>query len=129
MAHDDQISKGLQPSQQIVWVYTTDLDGTCDFYGRVLGLELARDAGNARIFKTTGQSAIGVCMAFEDRIVQPTGSMITLVTEEVDAWHAILEERGANLIGPPRRLDKFGIYGFFCRDPNGYVIEFQRFIE
>lgn len=113
--------------QQIVWVYTDDVETTCEFYGGMLGLELIRDEGAAQIFRTAGQAAIGVCQAFEDRVVEPAGSMITLVTDDVDAWYADLEERGADLLGPPRRLEAFGIYGFFARDPNGYVVEIQRF--
>lgn len=119
--------KPVQFDQQIVWVYTEDLETTCDFYGRLLGLELIRDEGTARIFRTVGQAAIGVCQAFEDRVVQPAGTMITLVNDDVDAWYADLKEKGADLLGPPRRLEAFGIYGFFARDPNGYVVEFQRF--
>lgn len=119
--------KPVQFDQQIVWVYTDDLDTTCEFYGHFLGLELARDEGTARIFTTAGQAAIGVCQAFEDRIVEPAGSMITLVTDDVDAWYAVLRERGADLLGPPQRLEAFGIYGFFARDPNGYIVEIQRF--
>lgn len=113
--------------QQITWVYTHDLEGTCAYYHDVLGLELERDEGAARIFLTGGRAAIGVCLAFEDRVVEPAGGMITLVTDDVDGWYALLEARGAELLGPPERLEKFGIYSFFSRDPNGYVIEIQSF--
>ena len=115
--------------QQITWVYTNDLEGTCAYYHRVLGLELERDEGPARIFKVGGRAAIGVCLAIEGRVVQPSGGMITLVTDDVDEWYSILQEKGADLLGPPCRLEEFGIYGFFSRDPNGYVIEFQTFID
>ncbi|WP_137701180.1 VOC family protein [Marimonas lutisalis] len=114
---------------QITWVYCDDLESTCAFYADTLGFMLVRDAGTARIFETTAGAMIGVCIAFEDRIVQPAGGMITLLTDDVDKWYAYLIEEGAALRGPPRELPQFGIYSFFCEDPNGYVIEFQRFVE
>jgi predicted enzyme related to lactoylglutathione lyase len=113
---------------QIVWVYTDDLQDTCIFYADVLGLELIRDEGAARIYRTSPSSSIGVCRAFDDRAVEPDGGMITFVSDDVDGWYTRLSEKGAQLRGPPRRLEEFGIYGFFAEDPNGYVIEFQKFL-
>jgi predicted enzyme related to lactoylglutathione lyase len=113
---------------QITWVYTENFEGTCRFYGNLLGLELIRNEGTARIFQTGEKSCIGVCKAFEDRVVNPVGGMITLVTDDVDSWYALLEEKGAQLRGPPKVLENFGVYSFFACDPNGYVIEFQQFL-
>jgi hypothetical protein len=31
--------------------------------------------------------------------------------------------------GPPERSDQFGVYCFFARDPNGYLLEFQTFLD
>ncbi len=116
-------------TQQITWVYTSNLEDTCAYYNRILGLELERDEGKARIFNAGEQASIGVCLAFEDRVVQPSGSMITLVTDDVDGWYSLLKDRGADLLGPPRHLDEFGVYSFFSRDPNGYMIEVQSFTD
>lgn len=116
-------------SGQICWVYTHDLESTADFYNRVLGLECIRDEGAARIFSTGADSRIGVCQAFEDRVVEPRGGMITIITDEVDAWYERLTRMGLTIREAPHRLDRFGIYTFFVADPNGYVIEFQQFLE
>ena len=112
---------------QISWVYTQDLDSTAEFYGEILGLECSRDEGDARIFKTTEGAFIGVCKAFADRVIEPKGGMISMVTDDVDAWYRRLLDNGLPIANPPRRLEQFGIYSFFVRDPNGYVIEFQQF--
>ena len=122
------LNETLNISGQITWVYTRDLERTCRFYGEILGLELVRNEGTARIFKSSDESYIGVCLAFEDRVVEPAGGMITLVTDDVDGWYARLQENGADLRGSPEVLDEFKIYSFFARDPNGYVIEFQQFL-
>ena len=117
---------------QISWVYTHDLDSTVEFYAEALGLECIRDEGDARIFATATSAAIGVCGAFADpafvnRVVEPKGGMISIVTDDVDAWYRRLVEKGITVAGPPHRLEQFGIYTFFVSDPNGYVIEFQQF--
>jgi predicted enzyme related to lactoylglutathione lyase len=114
-------------SMQISWVYTRDLDSTAEFYADALGLECIRDEGDARIFATAESAAIGVCGAFENRVVEPKGCMISIVTDDVDSWYRRLTEKGVAVAGQPHRLEQFGIYTFFVTDPNGYVIEFQQF--
>ena len=114
---------------QISWVYCKDLETTARFYADVLGLECRRDEGGARIYATAGGASIGVCRAFADRVVEPRGGMISLVCDDVDGWYRRLRERGLEIDAPPHRLEAFGIYTFFVRDPNGYVIEFQQFLE
>ena len=114
---------------QISWVYTEDLDSTAYFYAEVLGFKCSRDEGNGRIFDTGGNACIGVCRAFADRVVEPNGGMISIITNDVDAWYLRLKEAGLAIDQPPHHLEQFGIYSFFVRDPNGYVIEFQQFIS
>ncbi|MGI9373001.1 MAG: VOC family protein, partial [Hyphomicrobiales bacterium] len=62
------------------------------------------------------------------RVVEPKGSMITFVAADVDGWYETLRARGVAIDAPPHTLEQFGIYTFFVRDPNGYVIEFQQFL-
>jgi len=119
----------LQIDQQITWVYAHDLEATCRFYGEVLGLPMTLDEGTARIFAAGGGAYIGVCEAFGGRVVEPRGGMITLVTDDVDAWYARLTDAGATTKGPPERHEAFNIYAFLAEDPNGYLIEFQEFLD
>jgi len=117
---------------QITWVYTQTLEHSAAFYRDTLGLKVSRDAGTAMIFETSPNTFIGVCEVFGDRVVQPDGGMITLLVEtkdQVDGWYSRLAERGAGTAGPPEELPRFGIYSFFCSDPNGYTIEFQTFVK
>ena len=116
-------------SQTVTWVYTEDLAGTCAFYGETLGLELVRDEGVARIYRTSADGHVGVCETVGFRVVEPKGGMITLVTDHVDGWYAHLSAAGATLRGRPERNDRFGIYAFLAEDPNGYLIEFQQFLD
>ena len=114
-------------ASQITWVYTYDLDSTADFYTNKLGFECLSDEGPARIYATAHGARIGICEAFADRVVEPKGGMISLVTDDVDGWYRHLVERGVEIDQAPHRLEQFGIYTFFVRDPNGYVLEFQQF--
>ena len=112
---------------QISWVYTQDIDSTSKFYAELMRFECLRETADTRLFRTTHNAAIGVCRVFGDRVVEPKGGMISLVTADVDALHARLLKNGAHIDQPPQRLERFGIYRFSLRDPNGYVIEIQQF--
>ncbi|MBO9399565.1 VOC family protein [Shimia sp. R9_3] len=121
--------KGVQ--YQITWVYAEALAPCVTFYRDTLGLPVAHDAGSAMIFETAPGARIGVCEAFGDRVVQPEGSMITLVVEDraaVDRAYTALKMANATLRGAPEEMARFGIYSFFCTDPNGYQIEVQCFL-
>ncbi|WP_127113538.1 VOC family protein [Shimia sediminis] len=118
-----------QITGQITWVYTHDLVASVAFYRDALGLPVWRDAGAAVIFEPLPGAKIGVCTAFEDRVVEPAGSMITLLTDDVDGWYDRLVAAGTTVKGPPEKLERFGIYSFFCEDPSGYTIEIQKFIS
>jgi len=114
---------------QITWVYTENLEHTSSFYQNDLGLKLLRDEGTARIFKVSATAQIGVCRSFEDRVVEPRGGMITFVTDDVDEWYEYLIGNNVNIRSAPHRLEAFKIYTFFVEDPNGYVLEFQQFLD
>lgn len=119
----------MEITGQISWVYAEDLAASVAFYRDVLKLPVWRDAGAAVIFEPLPGARIGVCRAFEDRVVEPKGGMITLLTDDVDAWYDRLRAAGARSKGPPEKIEQFGIYSFFCEDPNGYVIEVQTFLD
>jgi len=120
-----EINPGI--AAQITCVYARDLDSTAEFYVDKLQLKCLRESADARIFETAGNAAIGLCRVFADRVVEPKGGMISIVTGDVDAWYRRLIARGLQVDEPQRRLRHFAIYSFFVRDPNGYVIEFQQF--
>jgi catechol 2,3-dioxygenase-like lactoylglutathione lyase family enzyme len=112
----------------ISWVYTGDLDATASFYQQTLGFICERDEGRARIFRVAPNACIGVCEAFDGRVVQADGGMISIVTSDVDVWYQRPLAHGLEL-EPPQRLEAFGIYSMLVHDPNGYAIEFQQFDE
>ena len=121
-----------QITAQITWVYTEKLETAAGFYRDVLQLPLVRNAGSALIFETAPGARLGVCEAFSGRVVEPKGGMITLLVADrvaVDDWYGRVTAAGAFVRGVPEVLQKFGIYSFFCADPNGYTIEVQCFLD
>ena len=113
-------------SQAITFFYTADLAATADFYERVLGLPLALDQGACRIYRASPGGYVGFCQHLNPP-AQPNAAILTLVTIDVDGWAARLVEKGIVFEKPPMLNPKFNIYHCFLRDPNGLLIEIQRF--
>jgi catechol 2,3-dioxygenase-like lactoylglutathione lyase family enzyme len=113
--------------QTITFLHTADLDTTAEFYEQLLGLELVRDQGVCRIYRTSGDGFIGFCQHLES--AAPQGVILTLVCEDVDGNYEILRKKGVQFSKAPAYNSKFGIYHCFFTDPNGYLLEIQRFDE
>lgn len=116
--------------QQITFLYTADLAESARFYETVLGLKLARDQGTCRIYQVTAGGYVGLCQR-DDARPDPNRRdiIITLVTADVDEWYERLTSRGVVFEKPPGVNPTYNIYHCFLRDPNGYRIEIQRFLD
>ena len=122
----------LPIDQQITFLYTRDLETTARFYEEVLGLPLALDQGVCRIYRVSGDGYLGFCRRAETPEQppdMPPAVIFTIVTEEVDQWYSHLSDRGAVFDEPPAINPQYNIYHCFLRDPNGYLIEIQRFLD
>ena len=113
-------------TQQITFLYTRNLPATTNFYEQVLGFPLWLDQGDCRIYQVTGGGYIGFCQR-QQTPEQPEGVILCLVTEDVDAWWKMLAGKGIEFEKPPQHNPNHNIYHCFVRDPNGYLIEIQRF--
>jgi len=111
----------------VTFVYTHDLDRAARFYGDDLGLEMVLDEGPARIYRVADKGFLGVCVASESRPSVPQGVCLSLVTDDVDDVYGRLTGRGVRTEGPPKALPQFGVYSFFVKDPDGHLVEVQRF--
>ncbi len=114
--------------QQITFLDTRDLARTADFYERILGLRLARDQGTCRIYHVSGNAYLGFCQR-PDAPAEPQSITLTLVTDKVDDWCGHLKRAGVEFVKEPADNPPYRIYNAFVRDPNGYLIEIQRFWE
>jgi catechol 2,3-dioxygenase-like lactoylglutathione lyase family enzyme len=116
--------------QQVTFLYTTDLDSTSRFYEDVLGLPLVLDQGGCRIYCVAENAFVGFCShSSAGQRDETSGVVLTLVTAEVDQWYERLRKQGIAFEKTPALNPKFNIYHCFLRDPNGYLIEIQRFLD
>ena len=110
---------------QITFLHVADLSRSAAFYGGVLGLQLVRDQGACHIYRVTGRSYLGLC---DHHPAEPGGTIVTLVTDDVDIWAARIEAAGFSVEGPAAN-ERFALYHCFVRDPDGHLVEIQRFDE
>ncbi len=114
--------------QQVTFLYTRDLAATARFYEEVMGLPLVLDQGSCRIYRVSGDGFLGFCQR-QTAPEQPQGIIFTFATREVDAWHRHLTARGIAFEKPPALNPDYNIYHCFLRDPNGYLLEIQQFLD
>jgi len=118
-------------SDTITFIYTTDISKSIGFYEETLGLPLALDQGGCRIYRLMENSYLGVCQRPAETIQPPSldrrSVIVTIVSPDVDDWHKRLSAKGVEFEHSPRHNPDYGIYHTFLRDPNGYLIEIQRF--
>jgi catechol 2,3-dioxygenase-like lactoylglutathione lyase family enzyme len=116
----------LPADQQITFLHVHDLDETAQFYERLLGLKLALDQGDCRIYRIAGDAFVGFCARERPTTVRDS-VILTLVVADVDACYETLQARGVVFTAPPKHSAKYAIYHAFLRDPDGYLVEIQRF--
>lgn len=121
-------SPALAFDAQIVFVPVADLAASAAFYETVLLFPLVVDQGRVRIYRAAGGAFLGICqsdgpLAADDRLI------ITFVADDVDGWHTRLAAQGVPTDGAPRENERYQIYHFFARDPDGYRVEIQRFLH
>ena len=107
---------------------TENLEETDRFYRQILGMSLHKDQGACRIYEVLPGAWVGFCTHMEV-VIGNHSPIITLLTEDVDAVYEHLVEQGWETKDPPQENPRFKIYHFYVRDPNGYLVEVQRFID
>lgn len=114
-------------SEQITFLYTADLQQSAHFYETILGLPMIVDQGSCRVYRIAdGGAYLGVC---EREVPGVTGLIFTFVTPDVDAWYARIISHDYACESAPAISEQYGIYHFFVKDPAGYLLEFQRFLD
>jgi len=110
---------------QITFCYTQDLAATAQFYEEIMSLPLMLNQGTCRIYRVAREAYLGFCQRTDAG--RPDGVILTLVTDDVDGWHRRLTAQGVPCEKAPVFNPTYKIYQAFFRDPNGYLIEIQRF--
>lgn len=108
----------------ITFLRVSDLERSHRFYCDGLGLPLVIDQGSCRIYGIRPGSLLGVCQSAE---VLSSNVIVTFVTDDVAGWHERMIAAGAQVDGAPRDNLDYRIHHFFATDPDGHVLEVQRF--
>lgn len=112
----------------ITFVPVKDLAASSQFYTTVLLLRQVVVQDGIVIVEGAAGGYLGLCQS-DGALVADDRLILTLVTEQVEAWHTRLQAQGVPTDAPPRENPRFRIYHFFARDPDGYRIEIQRFLH
>ena len=120
------------PYAAITFLTYEDMEAGDHFYRVVLGLPLIEDQGWAKVYRIHGAANVGIVEARRGPVDKPvgSGSLLSIVVEDVDAWYEILmDEPTIELLGPPAMVANIPVYSFFLKDPAGYHIEIQSFTD
>ena len=117
-----------QFDQFVAFYYTANLTQTAEFYQNILGLKLALDQGTCQIYQINPHAFIGFCEK-SDLIPSPDACILTLVTQQVDQEFENFKQKGVPVLKPPTHNPEYNIYHCFLKDPNGYKIEIQQFLD
>jgi catechol 2,3-dioxygenase-like lactoylglutathione lyase family enzyme len=117
--------------QLVTFVSVRNLEDSARFYGELLGLPLALDQGVCRIYRVAAGAFLGICQrhGLVPDHGRQTAVVVTLVAGDVDGWYAFLAERGVVFEQPPQHNAQYNIYNCFFRDPDGHLLEIQRFLD
>ncbi|MFN7173079.1 MAG: VOC family protein [Fimbriimonadaceae bacterium] len=110
----------------ITFYPVSDLARTRQFYGERLGLTLKLDQGRCLIYQVSASGYFGFCEC-PGVEAQDASPIMTFVCQQVDEVFEEWSAQGVETEEAPKLNEKFQIYHFFARDPDGYRLEVQRF--
>jgi catechol 2,3-dioxygenase-like lactoylglutathione lyase family enzyme len=113
-----------------VFFYYADVEAAADFYRQILGLRLTADYGFAKIMEVGPKSFITLVDASKGLHAadEPKTTAIALITDQLDEWWDYIRTQDVEL-----KSDEFNAvagrahHGFVVLDPEGYLLEFERF--
>jgi len=114
-----------------VFLYYKDLDSAAQFYTQTLGIEQIADYTMAKILRVAADSYIILVDAEEGMHTaeEPKTVAIALLTEKLDQWYEYLINAGIKMKYDYNPKDSSAHDGFVIEDPEGYLLEFERFNE
>lgn len=116
-----------KPKSGVFFLKTRDLEKTTAFYAGVMDFKLALDQSQCRIFRIRAGCFVGFC--FTEGSTGSEEVVLTIEMDDVDGFCRYLEGKGVEIEVRPRLNERYNIYQMFVRDPNGYLVEIQRFLD
>ena len=113
----------------ITFFYYENLELAAKFYEEIMGFELAVDQKWAKIYKVAENAFMG-CVNGQRGYHKPSVEkpvMLTLVVNDPDDWYTRLKRQGVKILSEPHDNNELSLRIFLFEDPEGYVIEVQKF--
>jgi catechol 2,3-dioxygenase-like lactoylglutathione lyase family enzyme len=112
-----------------LFFYYRDLEKATAFYRDTLGLEVVADYQMARILRVAEDSYLVLVDAAKGMHTadEPKSVALALLTDQLGAWHAYLASKGIAPRRPFVPREGSAHDGFVITDPEGYLLEFERF--
>ncbi|MDH4072887.1 MAG: VOC family protein [Gammaproteobacteria bacterium] len=113
-----------------VFFYYEDVEAATTFYREVMGFRVAADYGFAKIMQVAPKSFITLVDHTKGMhsSAEPKTTAIALVTDQLDEWWAYIRTQDVEMRSKeyaPREGSAHD--GFVAIDPEGYLLEFERF--
>ena len=113
-----------------VFFYYEDVEAATTFYREVMGFRVAADYGFAKIMQVAPKSFITLVDQAEGMhsADEPKTTAIAIVTDQLDEWWAYVNTQDIELRTKEyKTVPGRAHHGFVAVDPEGYLLEFERF--
>lgn len=112
-----------------LFLYYEDLEKAREFYSETLGMELVADYGMAYILRMCVDSYLILVDARKGMHTaeEPKTVALALLTDQLDAWYVYLKSKGVAIKYTLQQKKGSAHDGFVAVDPEGYLLEFERF--
>jgi len=112
-----------------LFLYYKDLEKAGEFYSKILGMELVADYEMALILRMTTDSYLILVDAARGMHTseEPKSVALALLTDQLEDWHDYLNSQQVKMKYEYRPKEGSAHDGFVAIDPEGYLLEFERF--
>lgn len=116
----------------ITFFYVRNLEKETSFYRDILGFKLVLDQGWIKYFALNDHAQLGLVDASRGSIKASEDKpvLLSFVVDDPDAYYQRLKEAQYEKPVPePVTREDIGIRAFIFEDPEGYKLEFQKFLK
>lgn len=108
----------------IIFLGTKDLSAIKEFYIKKINMHIYLDQQTCCIFKYDN-----LLLGFCQKEVPDTGGIITFFCPDKEGVDKFYNDHSNIALSKPKVNDKYNIYNFFAKDPEGRTLEFQAFLH
>lgn len=129
--NNQKIMKDFGIRASNLFLYYEDLERATEFYSKTLGMEVVADYEMARIIRMATDSYLILVDASKGMHTadEPKTVALALLTDQLDEWYDYLKTQDVEIKYDYKPKDGSPHDGFVVLDPEGYLLEFERFNE